>query len=116
MEKILEKIAKQLLAYDEASLLSLWDKYHDLVKRFEPTKKWEEAALIFGLIQAVRWKNQLFNAKWSSQKTLSPQIHEKMPAEFWNKDQVGDFKEGSSHQEKGKIIQFPSHNDINQDE
>lgn len=61
MERMLQKMARQLNAYDEASLLALWDKYATLVERFEPTKRWEEAALVFSLIQAVRLKNQLFN-------------------------------------------------------
>ncbi len=65
MERILEKMVRQLNAYDEASLMSLWDKYAGIVANFEPTKRWEEAALIFGVIQAVRWKNGLFNYHWA---------------------------------------------------
>ncbi|MGE4298297.1 MAG: hypothetical protein AB7E47_09745 [Desulfovibrionaceae bacterium] len=65
MEHVLLKIARQLNAYDEASLMSLWDKYSETVQNFEPTKRWEEAALVFGLIQALRWKNQLFNYHWA---------------------------------------------------
>lgn len=61
MERMLQKMAGQLNAYDEASLIALWDKYATIVERFEPTKRWEEAAIIFSLIQAVRLKNQLFN-------------------------------------------------------
>ena len=61
MERMLQKMAGQLNAYDEASLISLWDKYATIVERFEPTKRWEEAAIIFSLIQSVRLKNQLFN-------------------------------------------------------
>lgn len=64
MERALEKIARQLLAFDEASLSSLWEKYAAVVQNFEPTRKWEEAVMIFGLIQSVRWKNQLFNYHW----------------------------------------------------
>lgn len=61
MERMLQKMARQLNAYDEASLIALWDKYAAIVERFEPTRRWEEAAVIFSLIQAVRLKNQLFN-------------------------------------------------------
>ncbi len=67
MEQLLIKIARQLDAVDEASLMALWDIYAEKVQRFEPTKRWEEAALIFSLIQAKRWKNQLFNYQWSTQ-------------------------------------------------
>lgn len=65
MEKMLQKLARQLDSLDEASLMSLWSKYATLTSKFEPTAKWEEAALIFSLIQAKRWKNQLFNHIWS---------------------------------------------------
>ncbi len=67
MEQLLIKLAKQLDALDEASLMALWDDYANKVNRFEPTKRWEEAALVFSLIQAKRWKNQLFNYQWSTQ-------------------------------------------------
>ncbi|MBR4742380.1 MAG: hypothetical protein IK079_05740 [Desulfovibrio sp.] len=65
MEKMLLKLAQQLDALDEASLLNLWNKYANLTSRFEPTKRWEENALIFSLIQAKHWKNQLFNFSFS---------------------------------------------------
>ena len=52
MEKLLARLAQQLDAIDEASLMSLWSKYATAASRFEPTK---------------RWKNQLFNYYWSRQ-------------------------------------------------
>lgn len=61
MERMLLKMAKQLNEYDEASLLALWERYARLVQEFEPSRRWEEAALVFSFIQAVRLKNQLFN-------------------------------------------------------
>ena len=67
MEQLLIKMARQLDALDEASLLALWDKYAAAVSHFEPTKRWEEAALVLSFIQAKRWKNQLFNYSWSAQ-------------------------------------------------
>ncbi len=65
MEKVLEKIARQLNAFDEASLMSLWDEYQERVEKFEPSQRWEEAVLVFCLLQSVRLKNQLFNTRWS---------------------------------------------------
>ncbi|TVM17615.1 hypothetical protein DPQ33_08200 [Oceanidesulfovibrio indonesiensis] len=65
MEKVLIKLARQLNAYDEASLMSLWETYAARVQHFEPTKRWEEAVLVFGFLQAMRWKNQLFNYHWA---------------------------------------------------
>jgi hypothetical protein len=66
MEKALIKLAKQLISYDEASLMSLWEKYSAIVKEFEPSRRWEEAVVILGLIQNLRWKNQLFNYHWAA--------------------------------------------------
>ena len=68
MEKVLVKLARQLNNYDEASLVSLWERYGEQVKRFEPSKRWEEAVLILSMIQAVRFKNQLFNLHWAEGK------------------------------------------------
>lgn len=68
MEKMLQKLAHQLDSLDESSLTALWGKYARLTGQFEPTKRWEEACLIFSLIQAKRWKNQLFNYSWSRQR------------------------------------------------
>ncbi len=67
MEHLLTKLARQLDALDEASLMSLWNQYATKVSHFEPTKRWEEAALILSLIQAKRWKNQLFNYHWAKE-------------------------------------------------
>ena len=61
MQRVLEKMAKQLNSYDEASLMQLWQQYAAQVHDFEPTKRWEEAAVALCLIQAIHWKNQLFN-------------------------------------------------------
>ena len=71
MEQMLQKMARQLNAYDEASLMALWEKYAALVENFEPTKRWEEAALVFSLIQAVHLKNQLFNQRLAASAALT---------------------------------------------
>lgn len=68
---MLLKLARQLDALDEASLMALWSKYATLTSRFEPTKRWEEACIVFSLIQAKHWKNQLFNYSWQ-QKRMPP--------------------------------------------
>ncbi len=61
MERMLRKMAGQLNAFDEPSLMALWERYAEEVSRFEPTKRWEESALVFCMIQGLRWKNQLFD-------------------------------------------------------
>jgi len=63
MEKVLLKLARQLNQYDEASLMALWENYATRVEDFEPSARWEEAALILCMIQGVHWKNQLFNTR-----------------------------------------------------
>jgi len=68
MEKALLKLARQVNAYDEASLMSLWEKYAEKVRHFEPTKRWEESVLVFNLIQSTRLKNQLFNYNWAQSR------------------------------------------------
>ena len=86
MERMLQKLAQQLNAYDEASLMSLWDRYAEQVEAFEPSKRWEEASLVFCLIQAVRWKNQLFNLRLA--QASRPGGGETLPPGF---DQVDSF-------------------------
>ncbi len=68
LERILKKVAKQINALDEASLASLWEKYAEIVARFEPSERWEEAVLILSMIQGMRYKNQLFNHHWAQSR------------------------------------------------
>ena len=65
MEHMLLKMARQLDALDEASLMGLWEKYMRIVSCFEPSQRWQEAVLVLSLIQAKHWKNQLFNVQWA---------------------------------------------------
>lgn len=68
LESSLEKLAQQILAFDEASLASLWGKYRQRMEQFEPTKEWEKAVIIFFIINAVRAKNHIFNEQIMKQK------------------------------------------------
>mgnify|MGYP000017996423 FL=1 len=70
MEKMLLKMAHQLNAMDEASLMALWNKYLQRVQDFDASESWEEAAIVLSLIQAVRSKNQLFNTKLEEREAL----------------------------------------------
>jgi len=74
MEQMLLRLARQLDALDESSLMALWEKYAAVVARFEPSRRWEEATLVLSFIQAKRWKNQLFNYHWARQVQLSQQL------------------------------------------
>jgi hypothetical protein len=61
MEKALEKLAEQILAFDEASLSGLREKYRARIEQFDGTKDWERAVIIYSVINAVSAKNTLFN-------------------------------------------------------
>lgn len=61
IEATLNKIAEKILALDEASLTSLWEKYKQKMEQIDTTREWEKAAIIFFIINSVRVKNQIFN-------------------------------------------------------
>ena len=63
IEETLSQIAKNLLALDEETLSSLISKYRKRMDRFEPTSEWEEAVIIYFIINGYRIKNALFNNK-----------------------------------------------------
>ena len=111
MERMLEKMAKQLNAYDEASLMSLWQTFASRVHEFEPTKRWEEAALVLCFIQAVRWKNQLFN--YHRLATATPvdfPVSPILPRTAFEGPFGGAEKESetaSAKPRKAKVLRFP---------
>lgn len=80
MERMLQKIARQLNGMDEASLMALWPQYLQRVQEFDGSQEWEEAAILLSLLQAVRGKNQLFNLRLAEKQAAS------MPAEPKPKD------------------------------
>ncbi len=61
MEKALEKLAEQILSFDEASLANLREKFRLRIEHFDGTKDWEKAVIIYSIINAVSLKNTLFN-------------------------------------------------------
>ncbi len=61
LEKTLEKIADKILGFDEASLAFLWEKYKQRMEHFDASHEWEQAVIVFFIINAVRAKNQIFN-------------------------------------------------------
>lgn len=73
MERALERLADQILAFDEASLSSLREKFRLRIEHFDGTKDWERAVIIYSIINAVSLKNTLFNEnvlKWQRQRTF----------------------------------------------
>jgi hypothetical protein len=61
LEATLNKIARNILSLDEASLCSLLEKYKVKMEHFDMTKEWEKAVIIFFIINSVRVKNHIFN-------------------------------------------------------
>jgi hypothetical protein len=72
LESTLDNLAERILSFDEASLSSLWEKYKSRMERFEPTKEWERAVIVFFIINAVRAKNHIFNEQILRQPEASP--------------------------------------------
>ena len=68
MEKALEKLAEQILCFDEASLANLREKYRLRIEHFDGTKDWEKAVISYCIINAVSMKNTLFNENVLRQK------------------------------------------------
>jgi hypothetical protein len=68
LESSLDRLAQQILALDEASLSSLWEKYKTRMEHFEPSKEWEKAVIIFFIINSVRAKNHIFNEQLMRQQ------------------------------------------------
>lgn len=83
MEKALEKLAEQILAFDEASLANLREKYRLRIEQFDGTRDWERAVLIYSMINAVSIKNALFNEnvlKRQKEKGKGPSSRKKPPS------------------------------------
>ena len=47
IEDALNGIAERILNLDEASLAGLWKKYKERMERFDTSKEWERAVIIF---------------------------------------------------------------------
>lgn len=63
IEESLLRIADRVLDFDEASLAQLQEKYLKKVSEFSPTREWEQAIIVYFLINSVRVKNKIFNEK-----------------------------------------------------
>ncbi|MFH1081557.1 MAG: hypothetical protein V1766_15085 [Pseudomonadota bacterium] len=73
IEATLNKLAEHILGLDEASLVSLWEKYKMRTENFEISKEWEKAVIIFFIINAVRAKNQMFNEEILKRQQPQPE-------------------------------------------
>lgn len=109
MQRVLEKMAQKLNDYDEASLMQLWQHYATQVHEFEPCKRWEEAAIALCLIQAVHWKNQLFN--YHLALTASPAEKGDLPPlpDFFHEkqDTAKAVQEKEQQNQKATVLRFP---------
>jgi hypothetical protein len=80
MEKALDKLAEQILGFDEASLAHLRERYRLRIENFDGTRDWERAVIIYCIINAVSMKNALFNENgeaegWQRRETKAPGPH-----------------------------------------
>ena len=110
MDRALLKLAQQLNQYDESSLMELWNEYAGKVAHFEPSARWEEYALAFCMIQAVHWKNQLFNSELaasarrgqSDDKNLKAELASFSKNRFDSRPPSGDKADKGEQGEAGK--------------
>jgi hypothetical protein len=63
IEDVLSKIARQIMALNEETLTALLPRYKERMLDFAPTSAWEEAVVIYFLINGLRIKNSQFNDK-----------------------------------------------------
>lgn len=63
IEEVLQGLADRILDFDEASLVQLQEKYLKKVSEFSPTREWENAIIVYFMINSVRVKNRIFNEK-----------------------------------------------------
>jgi hypothetical protein len=71
IEDVLLGLADRVLDFDEASLTQLQEKYLKKVSDFSPSRDWEQAIVVYFLINSVRVKNKIFNEKVKTSKTTT---------------------------------------------
>ena len=71
IEDVLLGLADRVLDFDEASLTQLQEKYLKKVSEFSPSRDWEQAIVVYFLINSIRVKNKIFNEKVKASETAS---------------------------------------------
>lgn len=107
MRRVLENMAKKLNEYDEASLMQLWQHFASQVHEFEPTRRWEEAALALCLIQAVHWKNQLFNYRLALSAHPADKADMPLLPDFFSSRKKSAPKKADAPRPKATVLAFP---------
>ena len=82
LEEALHKIAENVLYLDEASLMSLWEKYKNRMEHFSFSPEWEKSVVIFSIINSIRVKNAIFNEQMLARKATdetAPPVRNKKP-------------------------------------
>lgn len=100
LDDSLTKMARTLRALDEASLMQLWERYAARAAEFEPTAKWEESVLVLGMIQAVRFKNQLFNHNFA--QNAGPNAGQNA-----GQSSAGDAAQGPNNPDQAHVDELP---------
>jgi hypothetical protein len=111
VEQVLLKLARQLRAFDEASLMALWDKYAEAVGHFEPSQRWEESVLVLAMIQGMRFKNQLFNYHWAEgqlpgQPTAAVPVADTFAPTVPGKPGATETQTAATPPRRGKVLTF----------
>lgn len=63
IEDVLSRIARQIMTLDEETLTAMVPRYKARMLDFVPSREWEEAVIIYFLINGLRTKNSMFNEK-----------------------------------------------------
>lgn len=107
IEGVVMKLARQINAYDEASLMSLWERLAERVRHFEPTRAWEEAAIALSIVQAMHFKNQLFNYHWAqSRKAGQPRPDFDRGSLQVSRPLTAGPKPAAARPQRGKLLPF----------
>ncbi|MDR1872310.1 MAG: hypothetical protein LBS60_10420 [Deltaproteobacteria bacterium] len=61
LEDTIKSLARRILTLDEEELARLLPKYRKLMDNFTPSKEWEEAVIIYFMINGYRVKNAQFS-------------------------------------------------------
>lgn len=107
IEEVLSRIAGQIMALDEETLTALLPRYKERMLAFAPTRQWEEAMLIYFIINGVRTKNIQFNEKIKKYmemdekgETSGPHIRPRLRLVASNAEAGEDQAEGDAPEKK----------------
>ena len=87
--------------------MQLWQHFAAQVHDFEPTRRWEEAALALCLIQAVHWKNQLFNYQLALSARPTDKVDIPPLPDFFRPSKKSAPQNDTTPKQKATVLAFP---------